>query len=573
MSWNYSYTPDIWPSVLTVLFLLVLFGYSWHRRRVPGALPFAIGCLLTMPLAFGKIMSYSAGDIEGRIFWMMFENAWQLPATTAITCFILEYTWPGRWLTRRNLILLSVVPVLALIYLHINAMQQNVIVASPPDGFVIQVYDPIRWIFIAYNFALVAVNLTAFIWLFIHSPQHRWPVVIMVAAQIGARALFLLEPILVDSWLYYVPEFVPVFLAYAVTLFGFRIFDPIPLARQTVIEQTVVGMLVLDYRGRIASLNPAAERIFHIPAGSAKGRPVRDLLPSYPDPLPADPAGIEIELDLGSGQEIRHHTLTISLLKDWRGQEVGRLLLLRDVTEQKLAQVQIIEQQRALAALNEREYMAHELHDSLGQVLGYVGFQVEAAAKLSRDGRGEIAALQLDRLGGIIRDAHADVREYILNLHNTPSEMEPFSTLVSRYLEGFTGNYDIRTNLDMDPGLDGKLIAPQVQAQVFRILQEALANVRKHAHAHHVQVVFSLEDDRLCLVVQDDGRGFVVDNKQAAGGLHFGLQFMRERAGQLGGSLQIQSAPGIGTRVMLKVPGKEWMGLSDRCRNVSKVTG
>lgn len=112
MSWTYAYTPQIWPSVLTALLLIALVVYSWHRRSVPGALPLAISCLLAVLVAAGEFMTYLAVDDGIKFFWNKFEDIWILPSTTAVTCFILEYAWPGRWLTRRNLALLTIVPLL-----------------------------------------------------------------------------------------------------------------------------------------------------------------------------------------------------------------------------------------------------------------------------------------------------------------------------------------------------------------------------------------------------------------------------------------------------------------------------
>jgi two-component system, NarL family, nitrate/nitrite sensor histidine kinase NarX len=88
--------------------------------------------------------------------------------------------------------------------------------------------------------------------------------------------------------------------------------------------------------------------------------------------------------------------------------------------------------------------------------------------------------------------------------------------------------------------------------QVSRILQEALSNARKHGHACCIQVAFAVEDDFLCMTIQDDGAGF--DPSQMAGENHFGLRFMRERAEGLGGNLLVDSTPGQGTRVTLKMP-------------------
>jgi len=567
MTWNYAYSPDIWPSLFTVLLLIALAVYAGRRRSVPGVLPFAIGSLLAAVWMAGSSMEIAAVNPSDRIFWLKFQLVLQVPAVTAITCFVLEYAWPGRWLTRRNLALLSILPLLLLGLVLTNDLHHLVWRGFALDGSITPLLGPAPWVSLAYSYALALIEVLALAWLFLRSAQHRWPVVVMLTGLLGARAVFTLGKAGIVQ--YDLPPGVLataiVFLAYAVALFAFRIFDPIPLARQTAIEQSHAGMLMLDPRGRVASLNPAAEQILGVPARNAKGQPVRELLPAYPEGHLADPSGTEIEFSfpeghrdgVGAGQEIRHYTLAISSLKDWRGLEVGRLLMLRDVTEQKQAQDRIVEQQRRLATLSERERMARELHDSLAQVLGYASFQVDAAAKLSRDGQGDAAAAQLDRLGSVIRDAHADVRQHILDLRSAPSLQQPFFAVVRQYLEGFTGNYDIQTHLSIDPGVGEEPFAPDAQLHVLRVLQEALANARKHGRARNVRVTFAAERERLCMTVQDDGCGFAAEDGAVADGRHFGLQFMQERAAQLGGSLQVQSAAGAGTRVVLEVPRKE----------------
>jgi signal transduction histidine kinase len=455
-------------------------------------------------------------------------------------------------LSRRNLILLSIPCLLILGFALTNNFHHLVWRGFEFDGKVLPVRGPANWVFFAYAYGLTIVNLIVFGWLFVHSPQHRWPVAIMLTGMVTGRLLFLLETtrILQSE----APPFAIEYLMYAIALFGFRIFDPIPLARQTAIEQLHAGMLVLDHQGKIVSLNPAACAILGSPLKRMLGRPIQDLLPASAGLIGDHPVAGEGmgEISLGSGAETRYYLLETSALKDWRGLEVGRLLLLHDVTDQKQAQAQLVEQQRALATLKEREHMARELHDSLGQVLGYAGLQVDVAAKLSRDGQGEAAATHLDRLGSVIREAHADVREFILDLRSTPSLQQPFFTVLHQYLEGFTNNYDIKTQLTFGPGIDDRTFSADTQLQIFRIIQEALANARKHGHARHVQVMFAAEDSRICMTIQDDGAGF--DLTQGTGGGHFGLRFMRERAEEVGGRLLLDSTPGKGTRVVVEVP-------------------
>ena len=84
---------------------------------MPGALPFSIACLFGLLWSIGSIFELAAVDIGLKVFWRKFQVLFQLPSATSITCFLLEYTWPKRWLTRRNLILLSIIPVFVMIFI------------------------------------------------------------------------------------------------------------------------------------------------------------------------------------------------------------------------------------------------------------------------------------------------------------------------------------------------------------------------------------------------------------------------------------------------------------------------
>lgn len=569
MDGHYQYTPYIWPSLLAVALLVALAIYSWRRRAVPGARVLAASCLIAVPWVAGAVMETVAVDPATKIFWFRVQGAWQLPAVTAITCFVLEYAWPGRWLTRRNLALLSIPPLLLLGLILTNDLHHRVWRGFAIDGTVIPLRGPANWTFVAYAYGLGILHLVVLAWLFVRSPQHRWPVAFMFAGGIVGRVLYFLEAarVLPSGLPFNVPPIAFEYGMYAIALFGFRIFDPIAAACQVVIAQMREGVLVLDLEGRVASLNPAAERILRLPVKEATGQPVRELLPAHLEGPLADPAGAGLELSLPAGgqvdgqagQEVRQYVLEISPLTDWRGLEIGRLLLLRDVTERRQAQAQLLEQQRSLAMLREREHLARELHDSIGQVLGFASLKTGAARKLIADGKLANADDQLAHLESIMADAHADVREYILNLHTAPTEERPFFLALQHYLAGYRQNYGFQVDLSIGAGVDDGRLPPEAQMQLFRILQEALSNARKHAETNSVQVSFVREGGMLRLCIQDNGQGFepqqaaAAEAAQTPGG-HFGLRFMRERAEQMGGTLRLDSAPGQGTCVTVDLP-------------------
>jgi signal transduction histidine kinase len=580
MSLPYAYTPQIWPSILMVVLMVALSFYSGRRRSVPGATPLMITSLFAAAWAAGSLLEAASLDLATRIAWFEVQAVIQLPVITGITCFILEYTWPGRWLTRRNLAWLSL-PIILYIGMILTNDRYHLIWRSfSMLGTLRPEQGPGSWLMgIYFMGVLEALNLIAIGWLFLHSPQHRWPVALMVVGQFAGRTLFLIDR-------FYIPNsFLPLdllgmsfeFLVYAIVLFGFRILDPIPLARQTVIQQLQTGMLVLDPLGRVVSSNPAASAFLGLASKRLLGGSIRDLLPAYAglagDLQAAGSGQVEISLpgvpslartpgtsrdDVGSGPDTRDYQLEVSPLKDWRGLEVGRLLLLRDVTDQKRAQVQLLEQQWAQATLQEREQLAHELHDGITQSLAFINVQAQAAQLYLQAEQVGTAQASISRLAQASRDLQGDMRELIGNLLAVSLPSEGFCATLRQVTARFVGQNQVPVCLEISDSAEalcdpGRLPAP-VGVQLIRIAQEALANVRKHAGSpSQIQVQLSSRAGQLVLAVNDDGAGF---DPQAASpqGHHFGLQVMQQRAAHIGGQLIVRSAPGKGTRVEVCVP-------------------
>jgi signal transduction histidine kinase len=228
------------------------------------------------------------------------------------------------------------------------------------------------------------------------------------------------------------------------------------------------------------------------------------------------------------------------------------MLLLRDVTEQWQAQQQVVEEQRKVAQLQEREHLARELHDGIGQILGYVSIQAQSALAWMKKGKTDRAGPVMERVAEVAKDAHADIRESILALRTGLEKRKSFVPSLKSYLERFQQNFGIRTELSISPGIDDSTFAPEVEANLLRVVQEALTNSRKHSDAQSLNVSVELDTKSALISVTDDGKGF--DPAGAGCDGHFGLVFMRERIAQIGGSLTIESAPNAGTVLRLVVP-------------------
>ncbi len=203
------------------------------------------------------------------------------------------------------------------------------------------------------------------------------------------------------------------------------------------------------------------------------------------------------------------------------------------------------------AVLEERERLGRELHDSLGQMVGYVNTQTLAVKKLLASGCREEAEKHLAALEESSQRVSTDVREAILGLRTSGRELLPSLRM---YLADWERIAQTRILLETNGGDPTGRVRPATAFQLMRIVQEALSNVRKHASATTVIVAVGGDEDELVLEIADDGLGFDRDDPASTAWPHFGLQAMRERAEAIGGTLAIDARPGAGTRVSVRVP-------------------
>ena len=224
---------------------------------------------------------------------------------------------------------------------------------------------------------------------------------------------------------------------------------------------------------------------------------------------------------------------------------------------------QLHRQARDLAIRDERERIAREMHDGLAQVLGYVNTKSQAAEELLARGRVDDGRAQLTELAAAARSVYVDVREAILGL---TSPIRPELGLVEAleaYAVRFADAAKIAVVVETDDAARDLRLAPAVEAQTFRIVQEALTNVRKHAAARRAAVIVERRDDELRVRIEDDGKGLQGGPEATAGGWpHFGLQSMRDRAAALGGTIELSSRPGHGTRLEFRLPLGAALGIA-----------
>ena len=210
-----------------------------------------------------------------------------------------------------------------------------------------------------------------------------------------------------------------------------------------------------------------------------------------------------------------------------------------------MANTALNRQAQELAVLEERQRLAHNLHDAINQSLFSAGLIAEVLPRLWERDQAE-ARRSLEDLRKLTRGAMAEMRALLAELRPSTLIDAELGDLLVLLGNAFTG----RTNVPAKVTMVGQGILPaDVQVAVYRICQEALNNIAKHAAAGTVEIDLEHRETALEVIIRDDGQGF--DPEQTASG-HYGLSMMRERAEGVGAQLSIMSQPGHGTELMIR---------------------
>jgi two-component system sensor histidine kinase UhpB len=221
------------------------------------------------------------------------------------------------------------------------------------------------------------------------------------------------------------------------------------------------------------------------------------------------------------------------------------------VEAQNSRYLQLLSAKLITAQEEERQNIARELHDEVGQLL--TAIKVELAVSERRLNASGGAGELLDDVQSLADTALRGVRDLSHLLHPALLDDLGLDAAVDWYLQAFTKRYAIKTELVHDE-LKTRL-ASDVELAAYRIVQEATTNVARHADARTCRVTLRREADRLRVTIEDDGKGFDPAMPDTSGGRRgLGLLGMRERAAQLKGFVRIESAPGRGTRVEVDLP-------------------
>jgi NarL family two-component system sensor histidine kinase LiaS len=208
---------------------------------------------------------------------------------------------------------------------------------------------------------------------------------------------------------------------------------------------------------------------------------------------------------------------------------------------------QLYRQAAGLAALEERQRLARELHDSVSQQLFALGMTAGAAGRLMAvdPERARPLVAQTEEMAA---KAQAEMRALLLQLRPVELNGRALCEALERFLHDVCPRHGIRYDLDVEGGQD---LSDEIETHLFRVLQEAVSNVIRHASAKLLQVRLVREGAQVTLIVRDDGVGF---DPQAVRDGSYGLRSIRERMEGIGGACELRSSPDAGTEVRVTVP-------------------
>jgi PAS domain S-box-containing protein len=340
----------------------------------------------------------------------------------------------------------------------------------------------------------------------------------------------------------------------------------------TVLDITASLVIVLDTEGRIIRLNQACERLLGYPAAEVVGRSAWDFMF-----LPEEIEGVREQFaKLRSGQLLSEHTYHLvtrsgetrliswsnSAILDASGKVDYIVVTGTDITERRANERQLEEQaalqSRLLRELltaqeAERHRLSMEIHDGPLQLLGVSLMALDRAMRRGERGEVDQSLSELQSLRATLASTVGEVRSVLADLSLDLLQQQGLVPALSDHAQRFSELTGIEVSLEQNVG---ERLPQHIELMAYRLAQEALSNVRKHANASKVEIKIEADAGRLVMSIADNGQGYDVNAEQidSLPGERLGLRSMRERVHNARGEFTLDTGTGKGTRLTFVVP-------------------
>jgi PAS domain S-box-containing protein len=554
----------------TTAVYVALAVYVWRRRGGSAGAALALVLVALLLWAGAYTAELAATDLAAIGRWGDLKYVGIVLLPPAWFAFAALFAGRQSWVSGRNLALLAIHPVVILVLLA-NAATHDLIrwypreAAADPDA--VAEVGPLFWPHLVYSGMVMWGSLILMVVALVRASRvYRRVTTILIVSLVVPYVFNLLYNL--DAGPFGRVDLTPFLLIGSCLvlvwgLFRFRLLGIRPVARGLVFETISEAVLVLDPLRRVVDANPAAERLLGLPLADAVGHPLGELLPEAADAVrdpPPTSDGLPQELVVTREGTTRRYEPTVVAMPDRQGPPIGWLVVLRDVTEhhRTLRSLrQLDEQRRSLlervvtSQEEERRQVAGDIHDDAIQAMVAVTLQLQALGGRLSDPR---STELLERLAATATESVGRLRQLVFELRPPLLDEVGLAAAIDQYarrageLAGFVAQVH-----DESAGE----LPDELRVVAYRIVQEALANVRAHAKAGRVAVRLEEVEGGVLARVSDDGVGFLpgLVGRRPAG--HLGLISMREQAAMAGGWCRVASAPGMGTTVELWLPRPE----------------
>lgn len=562
---TYLYTPFIWPFIATLAMNLFLFFYVLKSRHRNGVAAFIVVLLFSSLWCFETALEISVSDFQTKHFLARLGYIAYAFGPVAWTIMVMQITDMQHWVNRRRILLLCIIPTLTVVFALTDSFHHLIwtdfyLRHSEVDYPGLSRHGLWFWVHAVYSDGLNFFSVARALWFFsrkapLFGKQYRYiafsMLFVMCVNAVYVLQLWTCVDLTSVAW-----GISSLFIARA--LFSNKLFDLVPIARTRIMESLQDGIVVLDLQARIVDINPAAVHIFNFEALQAIGCQANDFFAEWPELKKLDLMGGEsTELEYVQGKKQSFYDISCHLIKNDSGNLVGKLLILRDITQKKKTELKLLKKQQEIAVKEEREKMARDLHDNMGQILGFVNLQTQTAMEYLKQDQIKTAYHSLERLTEVVQAPQNAVRETIIAMRGEGSSddrnLSDFLMELERQALLFQQRCGIKFQIDDKWTNTIDCFDSKVADQILNIIKEALNNIGKHSGANFVKIILEGEDNSLLISVIDNGCGFDVNRTVSANSNKFGLLIMQERVLEIGGILEIHSVIGSGTEVKLQV--------------------
>lgn len=566
---HFQYIPYIWPLMTSAFVSLSLGIYSlFKQRKTKGAKSFILCMFVVTIWSAANALEMAATDLPTKTFWANMQYIAYCYSPVTLLAMCMQFTGYDYWVKSKKIVWLAILPTIIVILMwtnHWHGLMRYDIFLDYNGSFpvIAKKYGPAFFVHITYAHLL---NLTAIFLLiravfFKNTVYSKQAVALLIGVSLIVipNIMYVLGFSPVERFDITPVFFGPAGIIIAWGIFRYKLFDLVPMARATVIENMEAGVMVLDLQDRIIDINPAFQRILGPRAFQVSFKTIQEVGKAIPELVRActDRNIAQREFSVQNDGKQKVYEVLLSPLTDSKGVLLGRLVVTHDITEKKQVEQEVLKHQWKLAVSEERERLARDMHDNLGQVLGFINFQAQGIGQELENSGVTIGSKKLEKLVKVTQTAHQEIREYIHNFRNPSYEEKDFMVTLVKGISSMEEQTGLQVELITPEGFTGEEMEPYVRLNLLNIIKEALNNIRKHAYAQNARIIFALQSGQLYAEVEDDGRGFDPHAHEQGDKSKYGLDIMRERALLIEAKIEIESTLGQGSRIKLCVPIKE----------------